>query len=133
MYFAALCRSLGIPARAIGGYQPLPGVEGTHFWAEFYVPEYGWVPVDVIIAEASEWSFNATDKERQEFMTYYFGNLDPYRYVIQSDVDIPLVPDPGDAVLFTTVHQKPAAVCDTCTEDIELVAADRWKMEFRQV
>jgi transglutaminase-like putative cysteine protease len=133
MYFAALCRSLGIPARAIGGYQLLPGVEGTHFWAEFYVPEYGWVPVDVTIAEASEWSFNATNTEREAFKDYYFGNLDSYRFVIQKDVDIPLDPDPGDAVLFTTVHQKPAAVCDTCTEDMELVAVDRWKMEFRQV
>ena len=120
MYFSALCRSLGIPARAIGGYQLLPGVEGTHFWAEFYVPEYDWVPVDVTIAEASEWSFNATNSEREVFKDYYFGNLDPYRFVIQKDVDIPLDPDPGDAVLFTTVHQKPAAVCDTCTEDMEL-------------
>ena len=133
MYFAALCRSLGIPARAVGGYQLLPGVEGTHFWAEFYLPEYGWVPVDVTIAEAADWSFNATPEEREAFRDYYFGNLDPYRYVIQKDVDIPLNPDPGDAVLFSTVHQKPAVLCDTCTKDIELVAVEHWNMEFRRV
>jgi transglutaminase-like putative cysteine protease len=133
MYFAALCRSLGIPARAVGGYQLLPGVEGTHFWAEFYLPEYGWVPVDVTIAEAADWSFNATPEEREAFRDYYFGNLDPYRYVIQKDVDIPLNPDPGDAVLFSTVHQKPAVLCDTCTKDMELVAVEHWNMEFRRV
>ncbi|MBP1928980.1 transglutaminase-like putative cysteine protease [Methanolinea mesophila] len=133
MYYAALCRSLGIPARAIGGYQLLPGVEGTHFWAEFYLPEYGWVPVDVTIAEAADWSFNATPGERESFRDYYIGNLDPYRFVIQKDVDIPLDPDPGDAVLFSTVHQKPAVLCDTCTEDMELVAVEHWKMEFQRV
>jgi transglutaminase-like putative cysteine protease len=133
MYFSALCRSLGIPARAVGGYQLLPGVEGTHFWAEFYLPDYGWVPVDLTVAETAGWSFNATDEERQQFMAYYFGNLDPYRFVIQKDVDIPLVPDPGNEVLFTTVRQSPAAVCDTCTEDMELLVVKHWKMEFRRV
>jgi transglutaminase-like putative cysteine protease len=133
MYFTALCRSIGIPARAIGGYQVLPGVEGTHFWAEFYLPEYGWIPVDVTIAEAAEWSFNATGDERESFKEYYFGNLDPYRFVIQNDVDVPLDPDPGDAVLFSTVHQKPAMLCDSSTEDLELLAVEHWKMEFHRV
>jgi Transglutaminase-like enzymes, putative cysteine proteases len=133
MYFAALCRSLGIPARATGGYQLIPGVGGSHFWAEFYLQEYGWVPVDVTVAETAGWSFDATEDERQLFMAYYFGNLDPYRYVIQNDVDIPLTPDPGDAVLFRLVRQYPAVVCDTCTEDVELLAATHWKTEVRQV
>ncbi|NYT07807.1 MAG: transglutaminase domain-containing protein, partial [Methanomicrobiales archaeon] len=113
MYFSALCRSVGIPARTTGGYQLIPGVAGPHFWAEFYLPDYGWIPVDVTVAETAGWSFDATDEERHRFMAYYFGNLDPYRYVIQKDVDIPLDPDPGDVVLFSAVRQYPAAVCDT--------------------
>jgi transglutaminase-like putative cysteine protease len=133
MYFAALCRSVGIPARATGGYQLIPGVEGSHFWAEFYLEGYGWIPVDVTVAETAGWSFDATKEERQRFMAYYFGNLDPYRYVIQNDVDIPLEPEPGDAVIFSLVRQYPAAVCDTCTEDVELLAASHWKIEIRQV
>lgn len=133
MYFSALCRSLGIPARATGGHQLIPGVEGTHFWAEFYLPEYGWVPVDVTVAESAGWSFDASDEERHRFMAYYFGNLDPYRYVIQNDVDIPPEPDPGDAVIFGTVRQFPAAVCDTSSGDVELIVAEHWATEFRQV
>jgi len=133
MYFSALCRSLGIPARATGGYQLIPGVEGTHFWAEFNLPEYGWVPVDVTVAESAGWSFDATDEERHRFMAYYFGNLDPYRCVIQKDVDIPLDPNPGDTVLFGTVRQFPAAVCDTSSGDVELIVAEHWATEFRQV
>lgn len=120
MYFAALCRSLGIPARAVGGYQIVPGSEGTHFWAEYYLEGYGWVPVDVTAAETADWAYNATLDDRHRFKAYYFGSLDPYRYIIQKDVDIPLTPDPGDAVLFKMVVQSPKAVCDTCPDDVDL-------------
>lgn len=133
MYFAALCRSLGIPARAIGGYQLVPGHEGTHFWSEYYLPGYGWIPNDVTIAEGAEWSYNATDGERHQYKAYYASNLDPYRYVIQKDVDIPIVPDPGDVVMFDMVVQSPKAVCDTCTEDPEFGLLDNWKVTVKKV
>ena len=128
MYFAALCRSIGIPARAIGGYQLVPGHEGTHFWSEYYLPGYGWVPNDVTIAEGAEWSYDATEDERHQYKAYYASNLDPYRYVIQKDVDIPITPNPGDVVMFDMVVQSPKAVCDTCTEDPELGLLDNWKV-----
>jgi len=128
MYFAALCRSLGIPARAIGGYQLVPGHEGTHFWSEYYLPGYGWVPGDVTIAEGAEWSYDATDDERHQYQAYYASNLDPYRYVIQKDVDVPIVPAPGDVVMFDMVVQSPKAVCDTCDTDPEFEMLSDWKV-----
>jgi transglutaminase-like putative cysteine protease len=133
MYFAALCRSLGIPARAIGGYQLVPGHEGTHFWSEYYLPGYGWVPNDVTIAEGAEWSYDATEEERQQYKAYYASNLDPYRYIIQKDVDVPIVPDPGDVVMFDMVVQSPKAVCDTCSEDPELGLLSDWKVIVKKV
>lgn len=122
-YFAALCRSLGIPARAVGGYQIFPpGNGGTHFWAEYFLEGYGWIPVDVTAAETADWSYNATPDERHQFKAYYFGSLDPYRYIIQKDVDIPLTPNPpDDAVLFRAVFQNPVTVCDTCQDDPEML------------
>jgi hypothetical protein len=58
--FVLLCRSLGIPARCIGGFAPgtrnyLTGrVEvhalQTHAWAEVYIPSFGWVPFDAVPA-----------------------------------------------------------------------------------
>jgi transglutaminase-like putative cysteine protease len=132
MYFAALCRSLGIPARAIGGYQMFPGSEGTHFWAEYYLEDYGWIPVDVTAAETADWSYNATLEERNLFKAYYFGNLDPYRYIIQNDVDIPITPEPGDAVMFRMVVQNPKAVCDTCDIDPELYLLDDWTVSVKK-
>jgi transglutaminase-like putative cysteine protease len=133
MYFSALCRSLGIPARTCGGLQLVPGLEGDHFWAEFYIEGYGWIPVDVTVAEAADWSYNATENEREEFKDFFFQNLDNYRFVIQKDVDIPLTPDPGDAVILTTARQFPAAVCNSSKKDIELILSDHWNFSITSI
>lgn len=55
--FIALCRALGIPARAVAGLEPnyqggfvsgkdQEGAMGFHVWAEFYLPGYGWIQCD---------------------------------------------------------------------------------------
>ncbi len=47
--FSAACRNAGIPARPIAGF--LKGSNEWHVWAEFYVPNHGWVPVDPSFAD----------------------------------------------------------------------------------
>jgi transglutaminase-like putative cysteine protease len=53
--FVALCRSLGIPARYVGGlaYTNWQGINnfGPHAWAEVYFPTVGWVPFDITYGE----------------------------------------------------------------------------------
>jgi len=57
--FVALCRAIGIPARCVFGQRTGPSrlfrslgldspdaTRGHHVRAEFYVPGYGWIPVD---------------------------------------------------------------------------------------
>lgn len=118
MYYVALLRSIGIPARAAGGYQMIQGFAGTHFWAEYYLEGYGWIPVDVTGSEGGTWSYSATPADLQRYQEYFFGSLDPYRYVIQKDVDIPLTPGTGTAVVTPAGFlQFPKAVCDTCPEN----------------
>ena len=75
VFFVAMCRAAGIPARGVNGmvgWDPsikkedlklrskrhtkltpdglaatrLYGPVGGHIWAEFYLPKYGWIPVD---------------------------------------------------------------------------------------
>lgn len=75
VFFVALCRAVGIPARGVNGMvgwgpwikekdlklrskiqtkltpdglaaNRLYGPMGGHIWAEFYLPNYGWIPVD---------------------------------------------------------------------------------------
>jgi transglutaminase-like putative cysteine protease len=132
-YLAALCRAVGIPARAIGGRQIVPGYEGGHFWSEYYLPGYGWIPNDVTVAEGAEWSYNATDADRHRYKTYYGESLDPYRYSIQKDADIPLVPNPDDKTMLDITFQEPKAMCDTCSIDPKFGLLNNWKVTFRRL
>lgn len=48
--FVALCRAVGIPARIQAGFafhRTSETLEDGHMWAEYYLENYGWVPVDV--------------------------------------------------------------------------------------
>ncbi|MFH1453686.1 MAG: transglutaminase-like domain-containing protein [Armatimonadota bacterium] len=130
MYFAALCRSLGIPARATGGMLLTPGKPSTHFWAEFYVPSYGWIPVDTTIVDALLASDSLTPAEKKKAREYYFGGMDPYRMVIQSDVDISLSPLERTTPIFSTTFQTPRAECLEMQEDPNYIILEGFKTEI---
>jgi hypothetical protein len=106
----------------------IPGYGGGHFWSEYYLPGYGWIPNDVTIAEGADWSFNATDADRQRYKAYYGENLDPYRYIIQKDVDIPLIPETNDVTTQDFTFQAARAICDTCPTDPIF-----WLSDYEQV
>jgi len=133
MYFCALCRSLGIPARAIGGQQLIPGVAGDHFWAEFYLPNYGWIPVDTTIAETVNYFDDISEADKKAFKEYFFGNMDPYRLVFQKDVDAPLIPAPSVRVSLPMAIQEPAAVCETAPSDPGILVDKYWKFKVSPV
>ncbi|MBI0582644.1 MAG: transglutaminase domain-containing protein [Methanomassiliicoccus sp.] len=129
MYYSALLRSLGVPARACGGYQMFAGGTGSHFWAEFYLPNYGWVPVDVTAADAmDEIALGAaTAEEIATYKAYFFGNMDNMRYVIQSDVDAPLNPEPEMPLLIYAAFQNPTASCRASDQDLPVIAIMNWQ------
>jgi transglutaminase-like putative cysteine protease len=84
--FIGYARAVGIPARFSIGF-PLPAdrgagqVSGYHCWAEFYLKNVGWVPVD-----ASE---AAKDPSRRE---YFFGAHDENRVEFTRGRDLALEP-----------------------------------------
>jgi len=43
--FVAICRATGIPARECSGFT-VKGTGTWHSWAEFYIPQVGWIPCD---------------------------------------------------------------------------------------
>ena len=76
--FAALARAAGIPALVDSGI--LIGQDlstQAHWWNEIYLYEFGWLPIDVALADGLEyksWNEN-TDLDAE---LYYFGNLDSH-------------------------------------------------------
>ena len=83
--FIAMARAEGIPARfKIGATipeDPSTVTPGYHCWAEFYLPERGWIPVD-----ASEaW-------KHPELRERYFGTEDEHKFTISLGRDLRLAP-----------------------------------------
>ena len=82
-----MCRAAGIPARPVVGFWADPDYGSAHAWAEFYVQDIGWIPVDPTIGQQSE--------ERRE---YYFGNMDNKRLIMSKGYNAQF--DAGTADLF---------------------------------
>jgi hypothetical protein len=136
IYFSALCRSMGIPARSSGGMQLFPNPKtgsGTHFWAQIYLPNYGWIPVDTSVGQLAKYMPHLTKKQRKDFIDYFFGKMDPFRYLIQVDVDVPFIPRPDEPLAFNMVLREPTAVCREMDRSPGLVFLDKWKIIFKQI
>jgi hypothetical protein len=83
--FAAMCRSIGVPARTV----TCNWFTGSgHQWAEFLCPPYGWIPVDTSVAEAiysGEESIQTFCENRgipHNDPDWLFGNLYANRLVV---------------------------------------------------
>ncbi|AEF84809.1 putative lipoprotein [Treponema primitia ZAS-2] len=79
LLFCALARASGIPAIPVAGVLLDRSRQfSRHFWAEFWVEGFGWVPVDPVLGSgAAPDSFIL----RADRANYYFGNLDNQRII----------------------------------------------------
>ena len=69
--FTALARASGIPAIPVAGIVVDAQRDSrVHWWAEFYIEGFGWVPVDPGLAQNVPFALRADARE------WYFGNLD---------------------------------------------------------
>ncbi|HEY5910955.1 MAG TPA: transglutaminase-like domain-containing protein [Verrucomicrobiae bacterium] len=86
LLFMTLCRLNGIPARWQSGWNTFPGAKSIHDWAEIYVAPYGWIPVDPYMGIfAMRYATSLTPAQRREIRDFYFGGLDQYRMIANSD------------------------------------------------
>ncbi|MEO6035037.1 MAG: transglutaminase-like domain-containing protein [Verrucomicrobiota bacterium] len=93
LLFITLCRSQGIPARWQSGWHLVPGSMTIHDWTEIYLAPYGWVPVDPWAGiYAMRYCTSLKSEERREIRDFYFGGLDQYRMIANSDHNQPLQP-----------------------------------------
>lgn len=87
LLFITMCRIAGIPARWQSGLSVTPASVGPHDWAQFFLAPYGWLHADLSFGGSA---FRAGDTARQDF---YFGNLDPFRMVANTQFQAPLLPE----------------------------------------
>jgi transglutaminase-like putative cysteine protease len=111
--WTSLARASGIPTRMVYGSFFKAELDGQdtdqsyHCWPEFYVPDTGWVPHDVAVADIFAGDFQTTpENEKLVRLTtgdgyrgadkakidYYFGNLDERRVTWSRGRDLLLSP-----------------------------------------
>ncbi len=96
--YVALARSVGVPAREVFGIRIPRGKEGEmtksqHCWAEFYLPGYGWVPVDPADVRKAMLEKGCTEPEEiKDIVEYYFGAVDESRIAYGMGRDLSLNP-----------------------------------------
>jgi transglutaminase-like putative cysteine protease len=93
LLFITLCRSQGIPARWQTGWHLVPGKTTIHDWTEIYLAPYGWVPCDPWAGIfAMRYCVSLKPEERREVRDFYFGGLDQWRMIANSDHNAQLQP-----------------------------------------
>jgi len=97
--YVSLCRAAGVPAREVFGIRmgkksPEDITQWQHCWAEFYLPGYGWVPVDPADVRKMMLKQKLTldDQKTKEYRQYFWGAWDQYRVKFSVGRDLTLNP-----------------------------------------
>ena len=85
LLFITMCRIANIPAKWQSGWFISQKGASPHDWAYFYVEPYGWLPADL--------SFGGARKDKEERRKFYFGNMDAFRMVANSEFMAPFYPE----------------------------------------
>ncbi len=75
--YVSLLRAAGVPARVVAGYIfDAELIPLRHYWSEFFLQDFGWVPVDPALGDGLH-----ADRleQRENARSFYFGNLDAAR------------------------------------------------------
>lgn len=97
--YCALCRAIGIPARTVTClWYDLSG----HQWAEIYIDEEGWIPVDTSLAKELKYPYSLiTDKDRRDTFIEELGlNGKKYIYLFGNSYDNTIVVFLGNNNVF---------------------------------
>lgn len=135
--FVALCRAAGVPAREVFGIRMgkedvVDVTKWQHCWAEFFLPGYGWVPVDPADVRKMMLKYNLTlkDPETKKWREYFWGAWEPYRVKLAIGRDIILNPPQKGPALNTFGY--PYAEVDGKPLDFYDPETFKYKIIFRK-
>jgi hypothetical protein len=103
--FVALCRAVGVPARVQTGFAfhyLTENLEDGHMWAEYYLENYGWIPVDATwgqldILDEKHFGSLQSMPELIPYSNYFFNYTEgPNESEIKSSQQISLSPSPTE-------------------------------------
>ena len=85
LLFCAMARAAGIPAVPIAGIAVDKRQRSVpHWWAEFYIENFGWVPVDPAMAKGIPYQAELGGEDAAD---WYFGNIDGNRAAFSRGID----------------------------------------------
>jgi len=97
--YVALARAAGVPSREIFGIRSGRGEKQDvttwqHCWAEFYLPGYGWVPVDPADVRKAmlKQQLDLDSPKVAELREFFWGGVDSYRIRLGEGRDLELNP-----------------------------------------
>ncbi len=113
MFYAALCRGVGLPARTLSTARcSRPASRNDHVWAEVLFPGWGWLPVDVTYSEVIAMAPGLNDGQRRQLRDFFFGRVDRWRFCSQRDeLSQPLVPAKHSPRKRVTMFTYPEFEC----------------------
>jgi len=134
--YVALARAAGVPAREIFGLRlgkrPEEDIsQYQHCWAEFYLPGYGWVPVDpadvrkAILVE----NLKPEDPKAKTYKDFFWGGIDQYRIKLAVGRDLILNPPQSGNPLNTFGY--PFAQIGTRTIDWQEPATFKYQFSWK--
>ena len=109
MFFIAMCRLNGIPARWQSGWECFEARgNNMHDWSEIYVEPWGWIPVDTDMSlnTLRDSAGDLDTTQAQELADWLFGNMDHYRLATNADWGAPLYPPKNDFRSETVDFQR---------------------------
>lgn len=135
--FVALCRAAGVPAREVFGIRmgkkPVQDIsKWQHCWAEFFLPGYGWVPVDPADVRKMMLKQNLKlgDAKTKAYREYFWGGWDAYRVKLAEGRDLILNPPQANGPINTFGY--PYAEVGTKTLDWLDPATFKYVITYRQ-
>jgi len=130
LLFTAMARAASIPCVPIAGVLiDRYGNTLRHYWAEFWIDDFGWIPVDPAMGAGAITTVDAVNILPQsipgseetyiDYANYYFGNLDNFRIAFSRGEQVLSQMDSRGRLVFHTQSYSLQNIWEEATGGLE--------------